>query len=105
MGYWNAALRSSHRCRVGRGLRNFVAGVMGRRVECQLDWFHIGVRLERLCIVVWMPVIYAEHCHNPNVSMPIDEQVTNCETRFGMVDPSGRDGGWPRPAARRVGGN
>ena len=59
-----------------KGLRNFVESVMGRRVQCQLDWFHIGMRLELLRKIVQMPQTYPEYCKNPKAWMPAEEKVS-----------------------------
>jgi hypothetical protein len=42
------------------GLRNFVQSTASADVTQQLDWFHIGMRLERLRKTVQMPMTYRE---------------------------------------------
>ena len=59
-----------------KGLRTFVEKVMGLRVVSQLDWFHIGMRLEHLRKVVRMPVTYAEYRQNPEASKPLEQRVS-----------------------------
>jgi hypothetical protein len=41
------------------GLRNFVQRSSPRPMESQLDWFHIGMRLQLLRKAVVMPVLTA----------------------------------------------
>ena len=53
------------------GLRNFVQASLGKQVQSQLDWFHIGMRLERLRKAVRLPMTYAEFLRNPDQLKPI----------------------------------
>jgi hypothetical protein len=57
------------------GLRNFVQRTASADVTQQLDWFHIGMRLERLRKTVQMPMTYREFIHNPGVTEPPERRV------------------------------
>ncbi len=58
------------------GLRNLVQRSMSRPIEAQLDWFHIGMRLEPLRKVVSLPVTYREYLENPDASEPMRARVS-----------------------------
>ena len=70
-----------------KGLRNFVGRIMDRRVESQLDWFHIGMRLEHLRKVVRMPTTYAEYRQNPEASKPQDQRVSKLRNALWVGRP------------------
>jgi hypothetical protein len=57
------------------GLRNFVQRAVGIPIEPQLDWFHIGMRLERLRKMVHLPVTYAEYRQAPKAFDPMERRV------------------------------
>jgi hypothetical protein len=57
------------------GLRNFVQRAAGVPIEPQLDWFHIGMRLERLRKIVHLPVTYAEYRREPEAFDPMERRV------------------------------
>jgi hypothetical protein len=57
------------------GLRNFVQRAVGIPIEPQLDWFHIGMRLERLRKIVHLPVTYAEYRREPEAFDPMECRV------------------------------
>jgi hypothetical protein len=42
----------------------------------QFDWFHIGMRLERLRKTVQMPMTYREFVRNPSVTKPFEQRVS-----------------------------
>ena len=58
------------------GLRNFVQRSSPRPMESQLDWFHIGMRLELLRKAVVMPVTYQEYLADPTAFEPIQRRVS-----------------------------
>jgi hypothetical protein len=58
------------------GLRNFVQSTASANVTQQLDWFHIGMRLERLRKTLQMPMTYREFVRNPGVTKPLDQRVS-----------------------------
>jgi hypothetical protein len=58
------------------GLRNFVQSTASADVTQQLDWFHIGMRLERLRKTVQMPMTYLEFVRNPDVTKPLEQRVS-----------------------------
>jgi hypothetical protein len=58
------------------GLRNFVQRSSPRAMESQLDWFHIGMRLELLRKAVVMPTTYQEYLQDPHASEPIQSRVS-----------------------------
>jgi hypothetical protein len=58
------------------GLRNFVQASLGKQVQSQLDWFHIGMRLERLRKAVRLPMTYAEFLRNPDQLKPLERRVS-----------------------------
>ncbi len=57
------------------GLRNFVQRAIRIPREPQLDWFHIGMRLERLSKIVQLPVNYNEYRREPNAFDPMIRRV------------------------------
>jgi hypothetical protein len=57
------------------GLRNFVQRAVGMPIESQLDWFHIGMRLERLRKIVNLPVTYVEYRREPEAFAPMERRV------------------------------
>jgi hypothetical protein len=48
------------------GLRNFVQRSSPKPMESQLDWFHIGMRLEVLRKSVTLPTTYHEYLADPH---------------------------------------
>jgi hypothetical protein len=58
------------------GLRNFVHRSSPRPIESQLDWFHIGMRLELLRKAVVMPVTYQEYLEHPHAFGPMQRRVS-----------------------------
>jgi hypothetical protein len=58
------------------GLRNFVQRASPRPMESQLDWFHIGMKLELLRKCVVMPVSYQEYLNDPRAFDPIQRRVS-----------------------------
>jgi len=58
------------------GLRNLVQRSMSKPIEAQLDWFHIGMRLEHLRKVVSLPTSYREYLENPEASKPMRAYVS-----------------------------
>jgi hypothetical protein len=58
------------------GLRNFVQRSSPRPMESQLDWFHIGMKLERLRKAVVMPVTYQEYLEDPHAFDPLQRRVS-----------------------------
>jgi hypothetical protein len=58
------------------GLRNFVQRSSPRPMESQLDWFHIGMKLELLRKAVAMPVTYPEYLENPNAFDPSRRRIS-----------------------------
>ena len=58
------------------GLRNFVQRSSPRPMESQLDWFHIGMRLELLRKAVVMPVTYQEYLADSNAFGPMQCRVS-----------------------------
>jgi hypothetical protein len=58
------------------GLRNFVQRSSPRAMESQLDWFHIGMKLELLRKAVVMPVTYPEYLENPNAFDPSRRRIS-----------------------------
>jgi hypothetical protein len=58
------------------GLRNFVQRSSPRPMESQVDWFHIGMRLELLRKVVVMPVTYQEYLVAPQAFDPVQRRVS-----------------------------
>ena len=58
------------------GLRNFVQRSSPRPMESQLDWFHIGMRLELLRKAVVMPVTYQEYLEDPDAFGPMQRRVS-----------------------------
>jgi hypothetical protein len=58
------------------GLRNFVQRSSPRPMESQLDWFHIGMRLELLRKAVVMPVTYQEYLADPTAFGPMQRRVS-----------------------------
>jgi len=58
------------------GLHNLVERSMSKPIEAQLDWFHIGMRLEHLRKVVSLPVTYREYLENPEASEPMRARVS-----------------------------
>ena len=59
-----------------KGLQNFVRKVLRSAAPSQLDWFHIGMRLERLKKAVRLPVTYAEYLSSPDASKPREKRVS-----------------------------
>jgi hypothetical protein len=57
-------------------LRNFVQRSSPRPMESQLDWFHIGMKLELLRKVVVMPVPYHEYPEDPHAFDPLQRRVS-----------------------------
>jgi len=57
------------------GLRNFVQSVVAPKVTQQLDWFHIGMRLERLRKAVQLPMSYEEFVRDPGLFRPLERRV------------------------------
>jgi hypothetical protein len=58
------------------GLRNFVQRASPRPMESQLDWFHIGMKLELLRKAVAMPVSYQEYFDDPHAFDPVRSRVS-----------------------------
>jgi hypothetical protein len=58
------------------GLRNFVQRSSPRPMESQLDWFHIGMKLELLRKVVVMPMTYQEYLEDPHAFDPTQSRVS-----------------------------
>jgi len=58
------------------GLRNFVQSAVAPKVTQQLDWFHIGMRLERLRKSVQLPMSYEEFVRNPGLFKPLERRVS-----------------------------
>ena len=58
------------------GLRKFVQRSSPRPMESQLDWFHIGMRLELLRKAVVMPTTYREYLEDPHASDPLQRRVS-----------------------------
>jgi hypothetical protein len=58
------------------GLRNFVQRSSPRPMDSQLDWFHIGMKLELLRKVVVMPVTYQEYLDDPDAFDPLQRRVS-----------------------------
>jgi hypothetical protein len=52
-----------------------VQRAVGIPIEPQLDWFHIGMRLERLRKIVHLPVTYAEYRREPEVFDLVERRV------------------------------
>jgi hypothetical protein len=57
------------------GLRNFVQRSSPRPMESQLDWFHIGMRLELMRKSVVMPVSYQEYLEDRHAFAPMQRRV------------------------------
>ena len=57
------------------GLRNFVQGAIRTRIVPQLDWFHLGMKLEHLHKCVRLPVTYEEYWKDPRAFEPIQRRV------------------------------
>jgi hypothetical protein len=58
------------------GLRNCVQRSSPRPMESQLDWFHIGMKLELLRKAVVMPVTYQEYLEDPRAFDPVKRRVS-----------------------------
>jgi hypothetical protein len=58
------------------GLRNFVQRSSPRPMESQLDWFHIGMKLELLRKAVVMPVTYQEYLEDPHAFHPLQRRIS-----------------------------
>jgi hypothetical protein len=58
------------------GLRNFVQRSCPRPMESQLDWFHIGMKLELLRKAVAMPVSYQEYLDDPHAFDPVQSRAS-----------------------------
>jgi hypothetical protein len=58
------------------GLRNFVHRTSPRPMESQLDWFHIGMRLELLRKSVDIPTTYDEYLADPRAFVPFQARVS-----------------------------
>jgi hypothetical protein len=58
------------------GLRNFVQRSSPRPMESQLDWFHIGMKLELLRKAVVMPVSYQEYLDDPHAFDSLQRRVS-----------------------------
>jgi hypothetical protein len=58
------------------GLRNFVQRSISPKVSQQLDWFHIGMRLERLRKAVQLPMSYVEFLQSPTIFRPLERWVS-----------------------------
>jgi hypothetical protein len=58
------------------GLRNFVQRSSPRPMDSQLDWFHIGMKLELLRKAVVMPVTYQEYLDDPDAFEPLQRRVS-----------------------------
>jgi hypothetical protein len=58
------------------GLRNFVQRSTPRPMDSQLDWFHLGMRLELLRKAVLMPVTYQEYLDDPEAFGPMQRRVS-----------------------------
>jgi hypothetical protein len=58
------------------GLRNFVQRSSPRPMDSQLDWFHIGMKVELLRKAVVMPVTYQEYLDDPNAFDPLQRRVS-----------------------------
>ena len=57
-------------------LRNFVRRSSPRPMDSQLDWFHIGMKVELLRKVVVMPVTYQEYLDDPDAFEPLQRRVS-----------------------------
>jgi hypothetical protein len=68
------------------GLRNFVQRSSSMPMDSQLDWFHIGMKLELLRKVVVMPVTYQEYLDDPDASAPPQRRVSRLRDTLGEVD-------------------
>jgi hypothetical protein len=64
------------------GLRNFVQRSSPRPMESQLDWFHIGMRLELLRKAVVMPTSYQEYLQDPHAQCGFHPHTRTIQTRF-----------------------
>jgi hypothetical protein len=53
-----------------------VRKVLRSAAPSQLDWFHIGMRLERLKKAVRLPVTYAEYLSSPDASKPREKRLS-----------------------------
>ena len=71
------------------GLRNFVQRSSPRPMESQLDWFHIGMKLELLRKAVVMPVTYQEYLEDPHAFDPVQRRVSR------LRDALWRGRSWP----------
>ena len=58
------------------GLRNFVQRSSPRPMESQLNWFHIGMKLELLRKAVAMPVTYQEYLNDPRAFDHLQRRVS-----------------------------
>jgi hypothetical protein len=58
------------------GLRNFVQRSSPRPMESQLDWFHVGMRLELLRESIVMPTTYLEYLADPHAFEPVLARVS-----------------------------
>jgi len=91
------------------GLRNLVQRSMSKPIEAQLDWFHIGMRLEHLRKVVSLPTSYREYLENPEASKPMRAYVSRLRDalwrgrpwrallQFGASDARSTAGSWTIP--------
>ncbi len=52
------------------GLRHFMQNTISANVTQQLDWFHIGMRLERLRKAAGLPICYSEFIRNMDADAP-----------------------------------
>jgi hypothetical protein len=77
------------------GLRNFVQRSSPRPMESQLDWFHIGMKLELLRKAVVMPVTYSFAMARPNplpvIVVSVNASDPNNSQRTPAMDPLFRD--------------
>ena len=91
------------------GLRNLVQRSMSKPIEAQLDWFHIGMRLEHLRKVVSLTMSYREYLENPEASKPMRAYVSRLRDalwrgrpwrallQFGASDARSTAGSWTIP--------
>jgi hypothetical protein len=58
------------------GLRHFVQTTASAQITQQLDWFHIGMRLERLRKAAQLPMSYPEFLDNPEMHRLLERRVS-----------------------------
>jgi hypothetical protein len=57
------------------GLRNFVRRWAGSEITQQVDWFHIGMRLQHLRSAANLPMTYGDYLHRPHALDPLQKRV------------------------------